>query len=75
MVEQSLFDGATRANVAAAGIGHDVATANRLMVDHDLAASVTAAYGRVLVAAAAQPVCRGGRRHGARGSRVGRQPA
>ena len=53
MVEQSLFDGATRANVAAAGIGHDMATANRVMVDHDLAASVTAAYGRVLVAAAA----------------------
>jgi outer membrane protein TolC len=54
MVEQSLFDGATRANVAAAGIGHDMATANRLMVDHDLAASVTNAYGRVLVAAAAR---------------------
>ena len=54
MVEQSLFDGATRANVAAAGIGHDMATVNRLMVDHDLAASVTTAYGRVLVAAAAR---------------------
>lgn len=54
MVEQSLFDGATRANVAAAGIGHDIATANRLMVDHDLAASVTDAYGRVLLAAAAR---------------------
>ena len=53
MVEQSLFDGATRANVAAAGIGHDMATASRTMVDHDLAASVTDAYGRVLVAAAA----------------------
>ncbi len=53
MVEQSLFDGATRANVAIAGIGHDMATANRLMVDHDLAASVTTAYGRVLVGAAA----------------------
>jgi outer membrane protein len=52
-VEQSLFDGATRANVAAAGLGHDLATADRLMVDHDLAASVTNAYGRVLVAAAA----------------------
>lgn len=50
MVEQSLFDGATRANVAAAGIGHDMATVNRMMVDHDLAASVTSAYGRVLVA-------------------------
>jgi outer membrane protein len=53
IVEQSLFDGVTRASVAAAGLSHDVATANRLMVDHDLAASVTAAYGRVLVAAAA----------------------
>jgi outer membrane protein TolC len=52
MVEQSLFDGATRPNVAAAGIGRGMATANRLMVDHDLAASVTTAYGRVLVAAA-----------------------
>jgi outer membrane protein TolC len=53
MIEQSLFDGATRANVAAAGIGRDMAATNRTMVDHDLAASVTTAYGRVLVAAAA----------------------
>jgi outer membrane protein TolC len=53
MVEQSLFDGATRANVTAAGIGYDMATTSRAMVDHDLAASVTNAYGRVLVAAAA----------------------
>lgn len=53
MVEQSLFDGTTRASVAAAGLGHDVATATRLMVDLDLAASVTSAYGRVLVAVAA----------------------
>ena len=52
-VEQSLFDRTTKANVAVAGIGHDMATANRTMVDHDLAASVTDAYGRVLVAAAA----------------------
>jgi len=52
MVEQSVFDGATKANVTAAGLGHDIATASRTMVDHDLAASVTAAYGRVLVAAA-----------------------
>jgi outer membrane protein len=52
-VEQSLFDGAIRASVAAAGIGHEMATVNRRMVDDDLAASVTAAYGRVLVAAAA----------------------
>ncbi|MEO7276234.1 MAG: TolC family protein [Vicinamibacterales bacterium] len=53
MVEQSLFDGATRATVAAAGIGQDVAAATRVMVDHDLAASVTIVYGRVLVAVAA----------------------
>lgn len=52
MVEQPLFDGATRANVAAAGIGRDMATANRLMIDHDLATSVTSAYGRVLLAVA-----------------------
>jgi outer membrane protein len=53
MVEQSLFDGATRANVTAAGLGHDIAAVSRAMVDHDLAAGVTSAYGRVLVAAAA----------------------
>jgi outer membrane protein len=51
--EQALFDGATRANVSAAGVGHTMASVNRLMVDQDLAASVTSAYGRVLVAAAA----------------------
>jgi outer membrane protein TolC len=43
-VEQTLFDGATKANVAAAGIGRDMAAARRLMVDHDLAASLTDAY-------------------------------
>lgn len=53
-IEQSLFDGATKASVAEAGIGHDMATARRTMVDHDLAASVTSAFGRVLVSAAAQ---------------------
>ena len=53
-VEQSLFDGSTRANVAAAGIGHDIARVNRMVVDDDLAASVTTAYGRVLVATAAR---------------------
>jgi outer membrane protein TolC len=52
-IEQSLFDGATRASVAAAGIGRDLAATARTMVDHDLAASVTSAYGRVLVATAA----------------------
>jgi outer membrane protein len=54
MVEQSVFDGATRANVAAADIGHEMATTGRVMVDHDLAANVTGAYGRVLLAAAAR---------------------
>ena len=53
-VEQFLFDPATRANVAVAGIGHDIATATRLMVDDDLAATVTEAYGRVLVSAGAR---------------------
>jgi outer membrane protein len=53
-VEQSLYDGATRADVAAAGIGHEIATTSRLKVDHDLSASVTNAYGRILVAAASR---------------------
>jgi len=53
-IEQPLFDAGTRANVAAAGIGHEMATAARLMVDHDLAAGVTDAYGRVLAAAGAR---------------------
>jgi outer membrane protein TolC len=53
-VEQPLFDAATKANVTAAHIGHEVATATRLMVGHDLAVSVTDAYGRVLVAAGAR---------------------
>ena len=54
MVEQSLLDRATRANVRAAGIGRDIATAGRTLIDHDLAVSVTDAYGRILVAAAAK---------------------
>jgi outer membrane protein len=53
-VEQPLFDFATKASVSAASIGHAVATAARLTVGHDLAVSVTAAYGRVLVAAGAR---------------------
>ena len=53
LIEQSLFDGATRASVAAAGIRRDLAATARTMVDHDLAANVTSAYGRVLVATAA----------------------
>ena len=53
-VEQSLFDGVARANVTVAGISHEMADATRKLVDHDLAATVTAAYGRVLVAAGAR---------------------
>jgi len=53
MIEQSLFDGPISGNVAAAGIGREMAATHRTMVDHDLAASVTSAYGRVLVAEAA----------------------
>ena len=75
MVEQSLFDGATRANVAAAGIGHEMATASRAMVDHDLAASVTSAYGRVLVAAAARQSAAAAAETARARSRAGRQPA
>jgi outer membrane protein TolC len=51
-VEQPIFDGATRANVAAAGIGREMAAAGRTAVDHELAAGVAAAYARVLMAAA-----------------------
>ncbi len=51
-VEQSLFDGATRANVRAAGIGRDLTAAGRLLVDQRLSQFVTDAYGRVLMATA-----------------------
>ena len=53
-VEQSVFDGVMGANVAVARVGQEVATAVRRVVDHDLAESVTEAYGRVLVAAGAR---------------------
>jgi outer membrane protein len=49
--EQSLLDLVRKANVTAARLTHEAATTARLMVDHDLAVSVTDAYGRVLVAA------------------------
>jgi outer membrane protein TolC len=52
-IEQSLFNGSTRASVTAASLGGEMAAAGRRMVDQDLAASVTSAYGRVLAAAAA----------------------
>lgn len=53
-VEQPLFDGVARANLTAARIGHEMAATTRQMVDHDLAASVTTAYGGVLAAAGAR---------------------
>jgi outer membrane protein len=53
-VEQPLFDGVAQANMTVARIGHTMAGATRHMVDHDLAASVTAAYGRALAAAGAR---------------------
>ena len=51
-VEQAVFDGSTRANAEAAAVGHEMAATRRAMVDQDLAARVTDAFGRVLVAAA-----------------------
>lgn len=51
-VEQSLFDRATSAAVRAASIGGDMAATSRHLVDQDLAAAVTDAFGRVLIAAA-----------------------
>jgi outer membrane protein TolC len=52
-IEQTVFDGVARANVAAARIGHTMAGVTRQAVDQDLAVSVTDAYGRVLVAGGA----------------------
>jgi outer membrane protein len=51
-VEQSLFDRTTSANIRAASIGRDMAATGRRLVDHDLTAAVTEAFGRVLIAAA-----------------------
>jgi outer membrane protein TolC len=51
-VEQSLFDRTTSANVRAATIGRDMAATGKQLVDHDLTAAVTDAFGRVLIAAA-----------------------
>jgi outer membrane protein len=53
-VEQPLFDGVARANLTVARISHEMAGASRDAVDIDLAASVSAAYGRVLAAAGAR---------------------
>ena len=51
-VEQPLFDRTTSANVRAASIGRDMAATGKRLVDHDLTAAVTDAFGRVLIAAA-----------------------
>jgi outer membrane protein TolC len=52
MVEQTVVGGATKAAVAAAEVGRAMTTTHRTMVGLDLAAGVTAAYGRALAAAA-----------------------
>jgi outer membrane protein TolC len=49
-VEQSLFNGGTRAGVSAAAIGREMAAAQRVVIERELAVSVTSAYGRVLIA-------------------------
>jgi outer membrane protein TolC len=51
-IEQALFDRTTAANVRAASIGRDMAATGKRLVDHDLTATVTDAFGRVLIAAA-----------------------
>jgi outer membrane protein TolC len=51
-VEQRLFDRATTANARAATIERNMAATGSQLVDHDLTAAVTDAFGRVLIAAA-----------------------
>ena len=51
-VEQALFDRTTAANVRAASVARDIAATGTRLVDHDLTAAVTDAFGRVLIAAA-----------------------
>jgi outer membrane protein TolC len=51
-VEQSLLDRTTTANLRAATIGLDMASTGKHLVDQDLTAAVTDAFGRVLIAAA-----------------------
>jgi outer membrane protein len=53
-VGHSVYDAAMRASVTAAALGRDLAATSRRVVDQDLAASVTDAYGRVLAAASAR---------------------
>ena len=51
-VEQPLFDRATPANTRAASIRREMAATGKQLVDQDLTAAVTDAFGRVLIAAA-----------------------
>jgi outer membrane protein TolC len=51
-IEQALVDRITKAQVRAATIAHDMAATGKELVSHDLASSVTDAFGRVLIAAA-----------------------
>jgi outer membrane protein len=53
-IDQPVFDRVARADAATARIGHEMAGVSRQMVDHELAASVTDAYGRVLETVAAR---------------------
>jgi outer membrane protein TolC len=53
-IEQAILDPTSRAGVSVADIGAEVATTERAAVRADLATAVTAAYGRVIVAASAQ---------------------
>jgi outer membrane protein len=53
-IEQPLLDFSTRSAVRAAGIGRDMATTSRLVVDQQLGERVAAAYARVIASAAAR---------------------
>lgn len=53
-VAQPVFDAATRATVTAARLERELASTDRLLLDADLAARVTEAYGRVLAAVSAR---------------------
>lgn len=51
-VEQPLFDRVTAANLHTASIARDMAVTDQRLVEHELTAAVTDAFGRVLLAAA-----------------------
>jgi outer membrane protein TolC len=51
-IDQPLFDRATSSRVRAASIGLDIAATARQLVDQELMAALTDAFGRVLIAAA-----------------------